>query len=154
MLTFPGALQLFGHVHDNWRGRRNSVNVGVDVWDFRPVSLPEIMARAARLPVNAHWNKIEPGCAFPTVTCCYCLAELDPQLPSGHAIRRGTRIVMAESGETIALISGGLSDTMAERDRICPQCIGGYLSVAELTLPNGCLYDERQNISPPVVSKK
>ncbi|SEO27868.1 Calcineurin-like phosphoesterase superfamily protein [Paracoccus alcaliphilus] len=156
MITFPGArhgaLQLFGHVHDNWQGSRNSVNVGVDVWDFRPVSLPEIKERAAKLPVNAHWNEVEPGCAFPTATCCFCLAELDPQLPSGHAIRRGARIVIDETGETIAL-SGGLSDTMAEGDRICPQCIGGHLSVAEFTLPEGCRYDEQLNIARPVDAK-
>lgn len=69
MITFPGArrggLQLFGHVHQNWTGTRNSVNVGVDVWDFRAVTLPEIEARAATLPVNRHWDEVEPGCAFP-----------------------------------------------------------------------------------------
>ena len=64
MITFPGArrgaFQLFGHVHQNWRGSRNSVNVGVDVWNFRPVTLPEIRARAARQPVNPIWPKVEP----------------------------------------------------------------------------------------------
>ena len=64
MITFPGArhgaLQLFGHVHDNWRGSRNSVNVGVDVWDFRPVGLAEIRRRAATLPVNPLWSDVEP----------------------------------------------------------------------------------------------
>lgn len=64
MITWPGArhqgLQLFGHVHQNWQGSRNSVNVGVDVWDFRPVTLPEIERRAAGLPVNAHWHQVEP----------------------------------------------------------------------------------------------
>ncbi|GGE05405.1 Calcineurin-like phosphoesterase superfamily protein [Gemmobacter megaterium] len=66
MVTFPGArrgaLQLFGHVHQNWRGSRNSVNVGVDMWDFRPVTLPEIDERARFLPVNKHWDEVEPGC--------------------------------------------------------------------------------------------
>lgn len=64
MITWPGArrrgLQLFGHVHKNWEGSRNSINVGVDVWDFRPVTLPEIERRAAQLPINAHWNQVEP----------------------------------------------------------------------------------------------
>lgn len=66
MLTFPGsrhgALQLFGHVHGNWSGSRNSVNVGVDLWDFQPVSLDEIDARARTLPVNPLWDMVEPGC--------------------------------------------------------------------------------------------
>jgi len=64
MITFPGArhgaLQLFGHVHQNWNGSRNSVNVGVDVWDFRPVALPDILNRAQTLPVNPLWNDVEP----------------------------------------------------------------------------------------------
>lgn len=54
-----GALQLFGHVHDNWLGSRNSVNVGVDVWDFAPVTMEEIEARARDLPVNRHWVDAE-----------------------------------------------------------------------------------------------
>lgn len=65
MITFPGArhgaIQLFGHVHDSWRGSRNSVNVGVDVWDFKPATLPEIIARAQTLPVNPVWDDVEPG---------------------------------------------------------------------------------------------
>jgi calcineurin-like phosphoesterase family protein len=65
MVTFPGArhqaVQLFGHVHQNWKGSRNSVNVGVDVWGFRPVTLPDILDRAQTLPVNPLWDTVEPG---------------------------------------------------------------------------------------------
>lgn len=57
-----GAYQLFGHVHDNWLGTRNCVNVGVDVWDFYPVSFGEIEQRSSQLPVNKHWNEAEPEC--------------------------------------------------------------------------------------------
>lgn len=60
MITWPGArrgaLHLFGHVHGNWRGSRNAVNVGVDVWGFAPVALKDAGRRAATLPVNRHWN--------------------------------------------------------------------------------------------------
>ncbi|GGF85723.1 hypothetical protein GCM10011319_51960 [Mameliella alba] len=56
-----GALQLFGHVHDQWPGSRNSVNVGVDQWDFRPVQVSDILRRAAKLPVNKHWHDVEHG---------------------------------------------------------------------------------------------
>lgn len=56
-----GALQLFGHVHDQWPGSRNSVNVGVDQWGFRPVQLAEIQRRAAKLAVNKHWADVEHG---------------------------------------------------------------------------------------------
>ncbi|MEP3636170.1 MAG: metallophosphoesterase [Paracoccaceae bacterium] len=53
------ALQLFGHVHNNWRGSRNSVNVGVDVWDFMPVTYDDIARRARKLPINKHWSDVE-----------------------------------------------------------------------------------------------
>jgi calcineurin-like phosphoesterase family protein len=56
-----GALNLFGHVHNNWAGSRNSINVGVDLFDFRPVQLPEIIARGKSLPVNPLWDTVEPG---------------------------------------------------------------------------------------------
>jgi calcineurin-like phosphoesterase family protein len=55
-----GALQLFGHVHDNWQGTRNSINVGVDVWGFKPIQLKDILKRAKSLPINIYWEKAEP----------------------------------------------------------------------------------------------
>ena len=65
MITWPGArrgaIHLFGHVHDNWAGCRGAVNVGVDLWGFRPVTVAEIVARATTLPINPLWDEIEPG---------------------------------------------------------------------------------------------
>ncbi len=55
-----GALQMFGHVHNNWLGSRNSVNLGVDVWDFAPVQFDDVAARAKDLPKNLHWHDVEP----------------------------------------------------------------------------------------------
>ncbi len=54
-----GALQFFGHVHNNWQGTRNSVNVGVDVWNFSPVTYGDIVQRARKLPENKHWANVE-----------------------------------------------------------------------------------------------
>jgi len=54
-----GALQLFGHTHKAWRGSRNSVNVGVDVWDFLPVRFEDAARRARSLPINKHWQDVE-----------------------------------------------------------------------------------------------
>ncbi len=34
-----GAWLLHGHVHDRWQQRDRMINVGVDVWDYRPVDL-------------------------------------------------------------------------------------------------------------------
>jgi len=44
-----GTPLFHGHVHDQWQFKRSAlgtpqVNVGVDVWDFRPVSLSEVVA--------------------------------------------------------------------------------------------------------------
>lgn len=37
------AVLLHGHVHEKWRVREGMVNVGVDVWDFSPVSVEQIV---------------------------------------------------------------------------------------------------------------
>lgn len=55
-----GALHLFGHVHGNWEGTAHSVNVGVDVWDFYPITAQDAAERAKRLPVNRHRKDVEP----------------------------------------------------------------------------------------------
>lgn len=34
---------LCGHVHQEWLKRGNAVNVGVDMWDYRPVSFEQLM---------------------------------------------------------------------------------------------------------------
>jgi calcineurin-like phosphoesterase family protein len=42
-----GRLLLHGHVHDRWRVNGRQVNVGVDVWDYRPVTDDEVLAAVA-----------------------------------------------------------------------------------------------------------
>lgn len=63
MLTWngvrDGAINLFGHVHDRWQGADNQVNVGVDLWNFAPVSCAEILSRAVCLPENVRWREVE-----------------------------------------------------------------------------------------------
>ena len=54
-----GALHLFGHVHDQWMGSRNAVNVGVDVWSYVPITIRDIEQRAKTLPENKHWQDVE-----------------------------------------------------------------------------------------------
>ena len=51
-------INLVGHIHQNWKIKRVGVksvaiNVGVDVWDFYPVTINEILSRYAK------WLKIE-----------------------------------------------------------------------------------------------
>jgi calcineurin-like phosphoesterase family protein len=40
-LAYPRVL--CGHVHNMWKRNGNCFNVGVDVWDFRPVTMSQIM---------------------------------------------------------------------------------------------------------------
>lgn len=52
-------INLTGHVHNNWKIKRvkthfgftDCINVGVDVWDFYPITYNELMKR------YAHWRK-------------------------------------------------------------------------------------------------
>jgi calcineurin-like phosphoesterase family protein len=37
-----GTTLLCGHVHSNWKTSENMINVGVDQWDYKPVSLTQI----------------------------------------------------------------------------------------------------------------
>ena len=55
-----GALHLFGHVHGNWQGSANAVNVGVDAWDFYPGMVQDAARRAKGMPQNRHWKDVEP----------------------------------------------------------------------------------------------
>lgn len=54
MLTWNGSregvIQLFGHVHTWWRGSEGQVNVGVDLWDFAPVTPDQAEVAALTLP--------------------------------------------------------------------------------------------------------
>ena len=63
MLTFPGArrgaMHLFGHVHGNWLGCRNSINAGVDCWNFKPIKLEDAIRRGNTLPELDLWAKVE-----------------------------------------------------------------------------------------------
>ena len=45
-----GAIQLFGHVHERWLGNNKQINVGVDVWDFKPCTYQQIKERLKTLP--------------------------------------------------------------------------------------------------------
>ena len=42
-----GAIQLFGHLHDRWPGSDRQVNVGVELWGYRPITGAEAIIRAA-----------------------------------------------------------------------------------------------------------
>jgi calcineurin-like phosphoesterase family protein len=45
MCPTPGAEDglLHGHVHSEWQVRGRMINVGVDVWGYRPVSIDEVL---------------------------------------------------------------------------------------------------------------
>jgi calcineurin-like phosphoesterase family protein len=41
---------LCGHIHEKWRRIENMINVGVDVWDFRPRTIEELLASPQSMP--------------------------------------------------------------------------------------------------------
>ena len=55
-----GSIHLFGHIHNNWRGSKRAVNVGVDMWGWGPCSLHDIKLRAETLDDHPFWDVIEP----------------------------------------------------------------------------------------------
>ncbi|TWG91004.1 calcineurin-like phosphoesterase family protein [Mesorhizobium sp. J18] len=54
-----GAIHLFGHVHLGAIGWQNALNVGVDMCDFRPITIREAASRARELPQHMHWSEVE-----------------------------------------------------------------------------------------------
>jgi calcineurin-like phosphoesterase family protein len=48
--AYAKSIHVYGHSHGRLPGNSKSCDVGVDCWDFRPVSLPEIVARLAKSP--------------------------------------------------------------------------------------------------------
>ena len=55
-----GTIQIFGHVHTNWRGAEGQINVGVDQWDFSPVASSSAELAALTLP-PAHAHQLAEG---------------------------------------------------------------------------------------------
>jgi calcineurin-like phosphoesterase family protein len=45
---YKGAYNLHGHSHGQLAGLTRQIDIGVDVWNFRPISLSLIRARRAR----------------------------------------------------------------------------------------------------------
>ncbi len=56
-----GGWLLHGHVHDRWRQRGRMINVGVDAWDYRPVSTGVIGALMAAGPTPDPSIGVGPG---------------------------------------------------------------------------------------------
>jgi calcineurin-like phosphoesterase family protein len=50
--TDTGDWLLHGHVHERWRQRGRMINVGVDAWNYRPVSEFELATLIASGPTN------------------------------------------------------------------------------------------------------
>lgn len=51
-----GAIHLYGHSHGRLQGDNQSCDVGVDDWDFRPVTLADIKKRLKTLPA---WKPVD-----------------------------------------------------------------------------------------------
>jgi len=48
-----GEYSLCGHIHKNWKSKKIGeniiINVGVDVWDFRPITIQEILGEISKI---------------------------------------------------------------------------------------------------------
>lgn len=44
-----------GHVHNSWRFQKNTINVGVDCWQFKPVSIEQI--KKLMEAIEKHYDK-------------------------------------------------------------------------------------------------
>lgn len=51
-LADRGGWLLHGHVHECWRQRGRMINVGMDVWDYAPVSADTIAALVEAGPAD------------------------------------------------------------------------------------------------------
>lgn len=53
-----GQFLLHGHVHEKWRVKGRMINVGVDVWNFTPVSLEQIETLIYTIKKEEEYNAI------------------------------------------------------------------------------------------------
>lgn len=56
-----GAWLLHGHVHETWKQWGRMINVGCDVWDYRPVAASELAALIANGPTDRDLQKSTVG---------------------------------------------------------------------------------------------
>ncbi len=59
--AYKGTWQLYGHVHGSMKNNGKSIDVGVDCWDYAPVSFNQIKEKMANLKINEiihnKWDK-------------------------------------------------------------------------------------------------
>ena len=53
----PETIWICGHVHNHWKSQKTDtntiiVNVGVDVWDFKPVSFTQVVEEIGNFTIN------------------------------------------------------------------------------------------------------
>jgi len=60
-----GGWLLHGHVHERWRQWGRMINVGVDAWDYRPVSAPTLASVVAYGPSPRSEGRPGPGSGSP-----------------------------------------------------------------------------------------
>lgn len=51
-LSDDGKILIHGHVHEKWKVKERMINVGVDVWGFKPVSEAQIIEEMNKIRMN------------------------------------------------------------------------------------------------------
>jgi calcineurin-like phosphoesterase family protein len=54
-VKYSGIYNCCGHIHDLWKTARKMLNVGVDVWNFTPISLDVVM-KSRQAELDGHWD--------------------------------------------------------------------------------------------------
>jgi calcineurin-like phosphoesterase family protein len=58
-LEDKGKFLIHGHVHTAWKVKNRMINVGCDVWNYKPVAYPEIVKtiQGIRWAEEGHFNE-------------------------------------------------------------------------------------------------
>lgn len=73
-----GEWWLCGHVHNLFSNKQNVINVGVDVWNFKPVSIEEIRQLSTKCPECNGWGVLFVEAGIPNIIkpCPRCKGEM------------------------------------------------------------------------------
>lgn len=132
-----GSIQIFGHLHGQIRGWWRCFNACVEVWDWRPASLSEIIARSEdnffATPVHEE--------VFPArrrqVRCTTCGTIIDRSHADGGYRWAGDWIVTFRGHPVVERLSdwpdAGAVDMTATDSLFCAECLEATLSYGDLS---------------------
>ncbi|AXQ96076.1 metallophosphoesterase (plasmid) [Cereibacter azotoformans] len=133
-----GSVQLFGHVHGLTRGWWRCVNVAVEVWDWKPASLADIIARSSE---NCFATPLHED-IFPArrrvISCATCHGAIDRGRGDGGYRWDGPRIVTFRGHPVLERIADwparGPAPMASAEGTFCSECLEVALAYGDATL--------------------